>query len=110
MDGYLRLLGVLGGEISMKGDEHGIKVGDDVRLDGVGRRSNQTDAQLTHPTRDTNKLIKSVLAISIQQTSLQEAEVLRIRIRMDPHLKRPPGPGPAWTDADADPDPGGKKA
>ena len=64
MDGYLRLLGVLGGEISMKGDEHGIKVGDDVRLDGVGRRSNQTDAQLTHPTRDTNKLIKSVLAIS----------------------------------------------
>ena len=30
----------------------------------------------------------------------------RIRIRTDPHLKRPPGF--AWTDAD--PDPGGKKA
>ena len=34
--------------------------------------------------------------------------VLRIRIRMDPHLKSPPGSGSAWTDAD--PDPGGKKA
>ena len=34
--------------------------------------------------------------------------VLRIQIRMDPHLKSPPGSGSAWTDAA--PDPGGKKA
>ena len=36
--------------------------------------------------------------------------VLRIRIRMDPHLKNPPGSGSgsAWTDAN--PDPGGKKS
>ena len=36
--------------------------------------------------------------------------VLRLRIRRDPHFKRPPESGSAWRDADPDQDPGGKKS
>ena len=39
---------------------------------------------------------------------LRGESVLRIRIRIDPYSKSPPGSGSAWRDAD--PDPGGKKA
>ena len=35
--------------------------------------------------------------------------VIRIRIRMDPHNRRPPRSGSAWTDTDPAPAPGGEK-
>ena len=55
----------------------------------------------------TSCQVTCVLRPSWRECFLSWHAVLRIRIRMDPHLKSPPGFRSAWRDADPDPDPGG---
>ena len=51
---------------------------------------------------------KDIMPIETVRTNQSKIKpVFRIRIRLDPHNRRPPGSGSAWTDTD--PDPGGEK-
>ena len=47
--GYLSFLCVLGREVGLEGPVHGVEVGNDLVLHGIGCRPDQADAQLTHP-------------------------------------------------------------
>ena len=62
-----------------------------------------------------NMLSMSIIAskwelVFTKRKLFQLKAVLQIRIRMDPHLKSPPGSARSYADPDPDPDPGGKKA
>ena len=64
----------------------------------------QLNAIPTYQKMPNNRILKkSKIATKIHLSSFHLQLVLRIRIRMDPHLK-------VLLDSDPDPDPGGKKA